>query len=382
MKTILITGASSGFGLETARTFLDRGWAVIATMRDPRDDLLPASEHLRILPLDVTDATSIARAVERAGPVDALVNNAGGGLMGALEGTSMAATRDLFELNTFGTMAVTQAMLPGFRKRRTGVIVNVTSAVTLKPLPLLSAYTASKAAVEAFSANLALEVEPFGIRVHWVLPGRAPETSFGATARGRSKTGIPEAYADWAKQIFSATPQGSDVTTARDVARAVWQAVTDPSSPERIPAGADAVALAGSPTSTAAHLLKRSLDTFLAKDIKGWSELCDRNVVVEFPFAPDEASRKIVGRAAIYEYLKNYPSVIDVQSTPTMKIRATDDPNMAIAEWSVSGRVISNGNPYEMSYATFATFRNGLIVNYREYWNPMAFMAAMSGASF
>jgi uncharacterized protein len=133
---------------------------------------------------------------------------------------------------------------------------------------------------------------------------------------------------------------------------------------------------------TAAQLLKRSLDTFLAKDIKGWAELCDENVVVEFPFAPDVATRKLVGRAAIYEYLKNYPSVIDVQRTPTLKINSTDDPNMAIAEWSVSGRVISNGNPYEMSYATFVTVKNGLIVNYREYWDPMAFMAAMDGAKF
>jgi uncharacterized protein len=133
---------------------------------------------------------------------------------------------------------------------------------------------------------------------------------------------------------------------------------------------------------TAAQLLKHSLDTFLAKDIKGWAQLCDENVVVEFPFAPDVASRKLLGRAAIYDYLKNYPSVIDIQSAPTLTIRATDDPSMAIAEWSVSGRVISNGNPYEMSYATFVTFRNGLIVNYREYWNPIVFMAAMSGAKF
>ena len=132
----------------------------------------------------------------------------------------------------------------------------------------------------------------------------------------------------------------------------------------------------------AAQLLKHSLDTFLAKNIKGWAQLCDENVVVEFPFAPDVASRKLLGRTAIYEYLKDYPSVIDIQSTPTLNIHATDDPNMAIAEWSVSGRVISNGNPYEMSYATFVTFRNGLIVSSREYWNPMAFMAAMSGVKF
>ena len=134
-------------------------------------------------------------------------------------------------------------------------------------------------------------------------------------------------------------------------------------------------------TSTAVQLLRHSLDTFLAKDIKGWAELCDVNVVVEFPFAPDEASRRMVGRAAFYEYLKDYPSVIDLRKTDTMSICATDDPNRAIAEWSVSGRVI-NGNPYEMSYATFVTFKNGLIVNYREYWNPIAFLAAMDGTMF
>ena len=245
MSTILITGSSSGFGLETARTFLDRGWSVIATMRDPRDDLLPSSERLRLLPLDVTNAHSIARAVEAAGPIDVLVNNAGGGMMGALEGISMAAVRELFELNTFGPMALTQALLPGFRARQSGVIVNVSSAVTLKPLPLLSVYTASKAALEAFSEDLALEVEPFGVRVRLVNPGRAPETPFGATARARSQDAIPEAYADWASQVFSAAARApSVVTTAADVAEAIWRAATDPASPARIPAGADAVALA------------------------------------------------------------------------------------------------------------------------------------------
>lgn len=133
---------------------------------------------------------------------------------------------------------------------------------------------------------------------------------------------------------------------------------------------------------TAVHLLRRSLDTFLAKDIKGWAELCDPDVVAEFPFAPDETSRRIVGRAALYDYLKDYPDTIDLRSAPTMRIHATDDPNLAIAEWSVSGEVIANGNPYEMSYATFATFRDGRLVNYREYWNPQAFLAAMNGEMF
>ncbi len=133
---------------------------------------------------------------------------------------------------------------------------------------------------------------------------------------------------------------------------------------------------------TAERLLKRSLDTFLAKDMKGWADLCDENVLVEFPFAPEGAPSRLEGRAAIYEYLRNYPSVIDVKEIPSLKIHTTADPSVAIAEWSVSGRVIANGNPYEMSYATFVTFRDGLIVHYREYWNPMAFLKAMSGARF
>ena len=138
MKTILITGCSSGFGLEIARYFLEREWTVIATMRTPREDVLTASERLRILPLDITDPESIRRAVEAAGPVDVLVNNAGVGVLNALEGMSMETIRDVFETNTFGTMAMTQAILPQFRQRMAGVVINVTSTVTLKPLHLLS----------------------------------------------------------------------------------------------------------------------------------------------------------------------------------------------------------------------------------------------------
>ncbi|WP_199873518.1 nuclear transport factor 2 family protein [Ideonella sp. A 288] len=133
---------------------------------------------------------------------------------------------------------------------------------------------------------------------------------------------------------------------------------------------------------TAVQLLKRGLDTFLAKDMKGWADLCDENVVAEFPFSPDPATRKLVGRAAVYAYIKDYPKAIDIKAIPTLKIHATDDPNVAIAEWSVSGRVISNGNPYELSCATVVTFRNGLMANYREYWNPQAFTAAMAGTRF
>ena len=244
MNTILITGCSSGFGLETARTFLGRDWTVIATMRAPREDVLPRSDRLRILPLDVADTDSIARAVDAAGPIDVLVNNAGVGLLNALEGVSMDMAREVFETNTLGTIAMTQAVLPGFRERRSGVVVNVTSSVTQRPLPLLSVYTASKAAVNAFTESLALELEQFGVRVRLVIPGRAPQTSFGANARARMGMTVPDAYADLAAQVFAGMQQSEDVTRPLDVAEAVWRAATDPSCPMRLPAGADAVAWA------------------------------------------------------------------------------------------------------------------------------------------
>ena len=243
MKTILITGCSSGFGLEIARYFLDRDWKVIATMRTPREDVLPRSEHLRVLALDVTDPESIRQALNAAGPIDVLVNNAGIGVLSALEGISMDAAREVFETNTLGTMAMTQAVLPQFRQRKAGVIVNVTSSVTLKPLTLLSVYTASKAAVNAFTESLALELAPFNIRVNLVLPGRAPETRFGENAQPRMQGGIPEAYADLAQRVFAQWVQSSEVTRAVDVAEAVWRAANDPSCPMRVAAGADAVAL-------------------------------------------------------------------------------------------------------------------------------------------
>src|ERR1700726_1154420 len=108
-------------------------------------------------------------------------------------------------------------------------------------------------------------------------------------------------------------------------------------------------------TPTAVQLLRDSLDRFLAKDMKGWSELCDENVVAEFPFAPEGSPAKIEGRAALYEYLRNYPSFIDVRAIPTLNTYATADPNVAIAEWHASGRVIGNGNRYEMSYSRSVT---------------------------
>jgi NAD(P)-dependent dehydrogenase (short-subunit alcohol dehydrogenase family) len=243
MNTVLITGCSSGFGLETVHHFLERGWKVVATMRTVREDVLPHSEHLRVLALDVTDPDSIRRAVDAAGPIDVLVNNAGIGLLGALEGVSMDTVREVFATNTLGTIAMTQAVLPQFRLRQAGVVVNVTSSVTLVPLPLLAVYSASKAAVNAFTASLALELRQFNVRVNIVLPGRAPTTRFGENARSRMQGAIPESYAALAEGVFTRWGESTVVTHASDVAEAVWRAANDPSCPLYLPAGADAIAL-------------------------------------------------------------------------------------------------------------------------------------------
>jgi len=246
MKTVLITGCSSGFGLETARHFLANGWKVVATMRTPQPGLLPASEHLRVLALDVTSPVSIQAALKAAGPIDALVNNAGIGMLYPLEGTPMETTRSVFETNTLGTIAMTQAVLPAMRARGAGVIVNVTSTVTLLPLPLLSVYTASKAAVNAFTESLAIELGPLGIRTCLVLPGRSPSTRFGDNAWPRMQEDKPAVYEPLMESVFAAVRGDGPMTHAPDVARAVWRAVTDPAAPPRIPAGADAEELAAS----------------------------------------------------------------------------------------------------------------------------------------
>jgi len=246
MKTVLITGCSSGYGLETARHFHAHGWNVVATMRTPRQDVLPRSERLRVLALDVTRPESIAGAIEACGPIDVLVNNAGIGVVGVFEVTPMATVRELFETNTFGVMAMTQAVLPQLRARRSGVVVNVTSSVTLAPMPLTAAYTASKMAIEGFTGSLAHELDAFNVRVKLVEPGYGPTTRFASNVGSRMDGLFPEAYAAFAQPILASFAQVTAATTESDVAEAVYRAANDTSGQLRFPAGADAVALAQS----------------------------------------------------------------------------------------------------------------------------------------
>lgn len=244
MPTVLITGCSSGYGLATAARFLEEDWNVIATMRTPRADVLPRSDRLHLLALDVTNPESIADAVRSAGAIDVLVNNAGIGAIGAFEATSMAVIRELFETNTFGVMAMTRAVIPQMRTRRSGAIVNVTSSVTLTSMPLAAAYTASKMAIEGFTGSLALELGFFGVQAKLVEPGYGPSTAFTSNGSERMAGMIPSEYEPFAAPIMTSFGQPAAVTTPDEVAEVVYYAATDTSGRLRFPAGADAVALA------------------------------------------------------------------------------------------------------------------------------------------
>lgn len=247
-KTVLITGCSSGFGKASAELFLSRGWNVIATMRVP-SDVFGESDRLLVTELDVTDPESISRAIDsgtqRFASIDAVVNNAGIGLFGAMEATPADRIREIFETNVFGVMAVTQQIIPHMRERRSGTIVNVTSSTAIAPMPLVSPYAASKTAIEGFSESLAYELSVFNIRVKIVEPGYSPTTSFSANTDERIRGLIPEAYAEYAAQLLENLQNGSAVfTREQDVAEKVFAAATDTSERLRYPAGADSEHLA------------------------------------------------------------------------------------------------------------------------------------------
>ena len=241
MPAILITGCSSGFGLETARLFLDHGWDVAATMRTPDPKIIPASWRLRILQLDVSDRASVARCVAEAGPIDVLVNNAGFGVPSPVELTEPDIARAMFETNTLGTLAMVQAVLPAFRERRSGVIINVSSSTTLKSQSMVGVYRASKAAVNAITETLALEVRDFGVRTHLIIPGSAPETRFGDNGMPHLRGGDNADYMPMVERIVAhMRNQSGPVTHPSDVAAAIWRCATDPASPFRLAAGRDA----------------------------------------------------------------------------------------------------------------------------------------------
>lgn len=249
MKTVMITGCSSGYGKATAEHFLAQGWNVIATMRKPDPALLQGpAERLCVVPLDITDEDSIARAVRLGlaafGKIDVLVNNAGIGLFSAFEATPTATIREVFETNTFGVMAMTQAVIPLMRAAGVGTIINVTSSVCFAGMPLVAPYAASKFAIEGFTESLFYELDSVGLRVKLVEPGYGPNTRFTANAGDRMNGLVSPAYAAYAGQLMAQWASPGAITEAQNVAEAIFAAANDQSDQLRFAAGADSSHLA------------------------------------------------------------------------------------------------------------------------------------------
>ena len=245
MKTILITGASSGIGEATARYFQANCWNVIATMRDPsKGSPLADLDNVFVTRLDVTDAGSIPTAVsagiDRFGNIDVLLNNAGYGAYGALEAFTMDRIRRQFDTNVIGLLEVTKALLPHMRENRSGTIINISSIGGQITFPLGTLYHGTKFAVEGLSEALHYELEPLGIRVRIVEPGMI-KTNFGGSSFDFA---MDENISDYAPTAVAMSrlfgKLASNPSAPQTVAEVIWNAANETSSRLRFRAGVDA----------------------------------------------------------------------------------------------------------------------------------------------
>jgi NAD(P)-dependent dehydrogenase (short-subunit alcohol dehydrogenase family) len=239
MARVLITGCSTGIGRAAAVELTKRGHEVIATARRP--ETLADLDVAERLALDVDSDESVRAAVDKAGRVDALVNNAGFGVVGPVETLPLDQVRRMIETNVFGAWRMLQAVLPGMRERGSGTIVNVTSLAGRVVAPLNGAYSASKYALEAVSEALHYEVGHFGIRVVLIEPGEFT-TNFGDR---ELRLGLDAPYDEldrlW-QQAQERLP-GHDPAGPpgpEPVAAAIADAIESDDTPLRVPVGADA----------------------------------------------------------------------------------------------------------------------------------------------
>lgn len=261
-QTVLITGASSGIGRASALRFQAAGWNVVATMRAPeRESELQTLDRVLVTRLDVLDQGSIASAVaaglDRFGRIDVLLNNAGYGAYGPLEATPIEKVRRQFDVNVIGVLATTQAVLPHFRRQRSGTIINISSIGGKITFPLGTLYHGSKFAVEGLSEALHYELLPLNVRVKIVEPGMV-NTDFAGRSFDFNHDPALVDYQPVVQSVLSALgPMAAQAAPAADVAEVIFTAATDSSDRLRYEAGADAE-----------HLLaaRRSTDdaTFLA----------------------------------------------------------------------------------------------------------------------
>jgi short-subunit dehydrogenase len=239
-KVILITGASSGIGRETAKLFQTKNWKVAATMRSPEkaEDLQKIAD-IETIKLDVTDVDSIkaaiSRTIEKFGQIDAIVNNAGYALVGAFEAATQEQIEKQFQTNVFGLMNVCREILPHFREQKRGIIVNVASMGGRITFPLYSLYHATKWAVEGFSESLQYEVEQFNVRIKIIEPGPIKTDFYDRSMDTTGKEGLTEYDYFAARAIPNMRKAGEGAPDGTVVAETIYEAVTDGSNKMRYP---------------------------------------------------------------------------------------------------------------------------------------------------
>ena len=239
-KVVLITGASKGIGRETALLFQTKSWKVVATMRTPDEAAdLQRIADIECIRLDVTDIDSIksaiAQTLEKFGRIDAVVNNAGYGLVGPFEAATQEQIDKQFQTNVFGLMNVCREILPYFRDQRRGTIVNVASMGGRITFPLYSLYHATKWAVEGFSEALQYEVREFGVRIKIIEPGPIKTDFYDRSQDLTKKEGLTAYDHFIARALPNLRKAGATAPDGRVVAETIFEAVTDGSGKIRYP---------------------------------------------------------------------------------------------------------------------------------------------------
>ncbi|ANI88540.1 short-chain dehydrogenase/reductase [Arachidicoccus ginsenosidimutans] len=242
-KTIFITGASTGLGKATAKLFQNKGWNVIATMRNPdKETELNQLENITLLPLDVTNPEQIKTTAQKAIDlgVDVVFNNAGYGLMGALEAISDDKIQRQFNTNVLGVLRVTRSFIPYFREKKNGLFITTTSIGGIWGFPISSVYHATKFALEGWSESMSFELGKFGIGIKTVAPGGIL-TDFAG--RSLDMNSLPE-YKDIEDKMFNAFEEAFKMaSTPEQIAEVVYEAATDGKDQVRYMAGVDANAM-------------------------------------------------------------------------------------------------------------------------------------------
>ncbi|WP_394775250.1 SDR family oxidoreductase [Flavobacterium sp.] len=241
-KTIFITGASSGLGKSTAKLFQNKGWRVIATMRNPeKESELKKLKNVIILPLDVTNSEQIISTVEEVTnlySVDVVMNNAGYGLIGVLESLSDEQIERQITTNLLSVIRISKAFTSHFREKNSGIFINITSTFGLIGFPTCSIYSATKFAVDGFSESMAYELAQFGIKVKIIAPG-GMQTDFAVRSM---ELGQHDAYEKLTAEVSKgySAEKISNYSKVEDIAEIVYQAATDNKDQLRYVAGIDA----------------------------------------------------------------------------------------------------------------------------------------------